>query len=246
MDLVVDPRFAAKSPATRMAFLIAYAVERPWQTMQPPLTPSSGRAAVLGVVHRPSERLERAAGKERAQRAPERVAEQLGFEPSCPSSRRGLRRLSATTLPMNPSHTITSALPLKMSRPSALPMKLSPVSFRTRNVWRVSSLPFPSSSPIERSPTRGSAEAEEHLRVEVPHDGELAQVMRLAVDVRADVEKDGVPAGIRDDGGERGAVDPFDHPHHEARRGPRRAGVAGGNERRPPSPRATRFGADAN
>ena len=32
----------AKSRATRMAFLMAFAFERPWEMMQPPLTPRSG------------------------------------------------------------------------------------------------------------------------------------------------------------------------------------------------------------
>src|SRR3954452_22050591 len=32
----------AKLRATPIAFLIAFAFERPWQTMQPPLTPRSG------------------------------------------------------------------------------------------------------------------------------------------------------------------------------------------------------------
>ena len=40
----------ANSAATRMAFLIALELDRPWQMMQTPRTPSSGRAAELGVV----------------------------------------------------------------------------------------------------------------------------------------------------------------------------------------------------
>ena len=35
-------RFVANSRATRIAFLIAFAFERPWQTMHPPFTPRSG------------------------------------------------------------------------------------------------------------------------------------------------------------------------------------------------------------
>ena len=41
-------------------------------------------------------------------------------------------------------------------------------------------------------------DAEEHLRVEVAHDGELAEVGGLGVDVRADVEQDGVAFRARE------------------------------------------------
>ena len=56
---------------------------------------------------------------------------------------------------MNPSQTITSALPLNMSRPSTLPMKLRGASLRARNASRVTSFPLLSSSPMLIRPTRG-------------------------------------------------------------------------------------------
>ena len=40
--ILASMRFFANPFATRMAFLIAYALERPWEMMQPPLTPRSG------------------------------------------------------------------------------------------------------------------------------------------------------------------------------------------------------------
>ena len=58
----------------------------------------------------------------------------------------------------------------------------------------------------------------------------LAQVIRLGLHVRADVEQQRVPLRAGNDGRERGAAHPFDHPHHHARGGPRRAGVARGHE----------------
>ena len=58
-------------------------------------------------------------------------------------------------LPVNPSQTTTSALPRNRSRASTLPTKLSGESLSAGCAWRTSSLPLPSSSPIESSPTRG-------------------------------------------------------------------------------------------
>ncbi len=55
----------------------------------------------------------------------------------------------SATLPVKPSHTITSARPVNSSRASMFPMKFRPV-FRSRAwVSRMRSLPFSASSPIE-------------------------------------------------------------------------------------------------
>ncbi len=60
-------------------------------------------------------------------------------------------------LPVKPSHTITSAAPAYTSRASMLPVKLRPLDLSRRCASRVSPLPLVSSSPIERSPTRGDS-----------------------------------------------------------------------------------------
>ena len=59
------------------------------------------------------------------------------------------------TLPMNPSVTMTSTVPLYRSRPSTLPTKFSGSCFISWKASRVSWLPLVSSSPIESSPTLG-------------------------------------------------------------------------------------------
>ena len=76
-------------------------------------------------------------------------------------------------------------------------MKLRPVSLRTRNVSFVSSLPFPFFLADREQSDARRLDAEEHLRVEVAHDRELAEVVRLGVDVRADVEQQRVALDAR-------------------------------------------------
>src|SRR5439155_365235 len=73
----------------------------------------------------------------------------------CRMASAALSTALSDTLPMKPSHTITSALALKMSRPSTLPMKFSGASLRMRNASRVTSFPLVPSSPMLSSPTRG-------------------------------------------------------------------------------------------
>ena len=59
------------------------------------------------------------------------------------------------TLPVKPSMTMTSTLPVNRSCPSTLPMKLSVDSFSTSWTSLVSSFPLVSSSPMLMRPTRG-------------------------------------------------------------------------------------------
>ena len=59
------------------------------------------------------------------------------------------------TFPVNPSTTMTSTRPVKMSPPSTLPMKLSEEFFRTSWTSLVSWFPLVSSSPMLMRPTRG-------------------------------------------------------------------------------------------
>jgi hypothetical protein len=73
-------------------------------------------------------------------------------------------------------------------------------------------------------------DVEEHLRVKVTHDRELAKVTWLGVDVRTDVEEKRVSLQAGKDRCKRRTAHAFDHAHHCPRRGPGRAGVAGGNE----------------
>jgi hypothetical protein len=63
------------------------------------------------------------------------------------------------TLPVNPSVTMTSAMPSKKSRPSTLPTKSrpGPPAPSARRAWvsLTRGDPFDFSSPMERSATRG-------------------------------------------------------------------------------------------
>ena len=61
----------------------------------------------------------------------------------------------SVTLPVKPSITITSTLPVNRSWPSTLPMKFRLESLRTSWTSFVSSLPLVSSSPRLMRPTRG-------------------------------------------------------------------------------------------
>ena len=74
-----------------------------------------------------------------------------------------------------------------MSRPSTLPTK--PGVSRSR-AWAAStsSLPLPSSSPIDRSPTRGR-DAEDVAGEEAPHQGELGEVLGAGLGAGARVEQ---------------------------------------------------------
>ena len=126
-------RGLANSAATRIAFLIALAFDRPWQMMQTPFTPSSGappsrsnpRACgiLVGCLRKHVAQLARHGGLQRFLAA---CCVIMSTKPSLTFS---------ATLPMKPSHTTTSAMPPKMSRPSTLPMKLMRQSFE-EGQWR--------------------------------------------------------------------------------------------------------------
>ena len=61
-----------------------------------------------------------------------------------------------TQFPANASHTITSALPVKTSLASMLPIKLiSSQAFSIGNVSLTNALPFSSSAPMFKMPTLG-------------------------------------------------------------------------------------------
>ena len=59
------------------------------------------------------------------------------------------------TLPVNPSHTMTSTSPLKMSRPSTLPMKLIGASLSALNDFLGQVVSLRVLFPMESIPTRG-------------------------------------------------------------------------------------------
>jgi hypothetical protein len=71
--------------------------------------------------------------------------------------------------------------------------------------------------------------AKHRLGVEVPHDGELAQMNGLAVDVGSHVEEHGAAPGVGQHGGEGRPVHPCHRADHHLGRHHRGTGVAGGD-----------------
>ena len=113
---------------------------------------------------------------------------------------RGFVELEAT-LPVKPSVTTTRAVPRGMSRPSTLPM--NPGLPQEGRGLLDSSLPRPSSSPIDNRPTFGAG-SPSTLRKQATHDRELLEVFRSGVGVGAGVEQhDEAGAAGQDDGDAR-------------------------------------------
>src|SRR5687768_5351507 len=84
--------------------------------------------------------------------APDRMRERISPETilSVPS------RTFSATFPVKPSATTTSARALGMSKPSTFPTKFRPPASAMRScAVRTSGVPFPDSSPTDRSPTDG-------------------------------------------------------------------------------------------
>ncbi len=92
-------------------------------------------------------------------------------------------------MPTKPSQTITSALPLKMSRPSTLPMKLMGSALSSGKASRVSSLPLVLFFADGEQADARLGDLEHAAGVHLAHDGELLEILRLAVDVGAHVEQ---------------------------------------------------------
>ena len=119
-----------------------------------------GRAAELRVVEALLEVVEGAAGEQgpelRGDGGFEGLAQQDATRRAVPS------QVLMATLPTKPSQTMTSARPLKRSRPSTLPMKFMPGRAWSRGkVSWVRELPLLSSSPIGAG-RRGDGRCAEH------------------------------------------------------------------------------------
>src|ERR671934_824982 len=133
--------------ASRTAFAIARGDELPCAITARPRRPSRYAPPYVSGSRRVRSR--RAAGR-------------ISRPPSFPrgvaviSSRKAASRFAIvpsssfrTTLPVKPSVTTTSAAPRRMSRPSVLPAKLSPLAASSSCASSVSWFPFSASSPIE-------------------------------------------------------------------------------------------------
>ena len=144
-----------------------------------------------------------------------------------------LSAVLSTTLPVKPSVTTTSQVPLNRSRPSTLPMKFRwPARRSSGSVSCTSSLPLLSSSPIDSSPTRGVGDGRAgSARSTEPMCANWTRYEALALGVRAHVEHHRALAGVREEGGEGRARDAFEPPEAEQRSRDHRAGVAGAEDR---------------
>jgi len=98
----------------------------------------------------------------------------------------------STTLPTKPSVTMTSAIPLLMSRPSTLPTNcaFSGLALNKACVSLARSWPFCSSEPTLSRPIVGVSRFEEVLGEDRSHDAVLVQVFRLGIDVGPDIQDD--------------------------------------------------------
>jgi hypothetical protein len=109
----------------------------------------------------------------------------------------------ARTLPVKPSVTTTSARPpYGTSRPSTLPTKRIGSADSASYAALRSSSPLPGSSPMDSSPTRGSARPEPHGREGRAGQRELGQQTRGGLRGRPDVEEDERPRLRRHHSGE--------------------------------------------
>ena len=138
----------------------------------------------------------------------------------------------STMLPVKPSQTITSALPLYTSRASTLPMKLSDGVLQqpVRLADQLVALAFFLAD--RQQPDARLLDAERHLRVHRPHRRELQQVRRAAIRVGADVEQDAQAIARRNGGRQRRPIDAGQHAERRMRRHHGGAGVARAHQRR--------------
>ena len=95
----------------------------------------------------------------------------------------------SATLPMNPSHTTTSAMPLKMSRPSMLPMKFRFRAFSRGSAALRQFVALVFLFADREQPHARPRIVENGARVDLAHHRELRQHFRLAIDVGADVQQ---------------------------------------------------------
>ena len=108
--------------ATRTAFLMALALELPWQMMKGARTPIRrappySEASICFFIRRSAGFMSRAPSL-----AKRPLSIRVFFRISITAAARP-SMVFKTTLPTNPSQTTTSTVPLLMSRPSTLPMK---------------------------------------------------------------------------------------------------------------------------
>ena len=136
-----------------------------------------------------------------------------------------------TTLPSTASQTTTSARWVVRSLPSTLPSKRRSVASSSSVARWIRASPLPFSSPIDRSATRGSRDAQDALGEDRAHPRVLDEVLGSRVGVGADVEED--HRALRGDhlDRERRAIDAGQPAEPQDRGGHPGAGVTRGHDR---------------
>src|SRR5262249_4228496 len=114
------------------------------------LQPQQGRAAVFGIVQLAPKIRECFARQQRAHLRGNGRSQRF-FQKEAHGFHQAFRNLERAVA----HETITSTRPLYTSRPSTLPRKFNGSSLIRAWPLRVSSLPLPSSSPMESRPTVG-------------------------------------------------------------------------------------------
>ena len=147
-------RFSTKVVSVRMALRNAFVPLAPCPMKQTPLTPSSGAAPYSSqssrALSRPS------AGIMNSEPNSASGSRLISSFTARPRKFAALSAVLRITLPVKPSVTITSHVPLNRSRPSTLPMKFRCFAPRSSgSVSCTSWLPLVSSSPMDIRPTRG-------------------------------------------------------------------------------------------
>ena len=135
-------------------------------------------------------------------------------------------------LPVKPSQTITSALPLYTSRASTLPMKFN--DERLEQLVRVANQLGALALFLadRQQPDARALDAERDLRVHRAHRAELQQVRRAAFHVGADVEQNAQAIARWNGRRQRRPIDARQHAERAVRAQHRRAGVPRAHERR--------------
>src|SRR5580658_7046487 len=238
----IDPLIprSENSAATRTAFLIALAFDEPCVMMHAPFTPSKG-APPYSVW---SSRFLKSVNALRESNAPTcRVIVALSDSLSVVRTRLATpSEILRATLPTNPSATITSTLPLYKSafhiahkvqwqlfqQKERFAREFVALAFffadrEQSHAWsrRPGALAKHFSKPISK---HGS-------KINVAHYGKLFEILRRAVDIRADVEQHrGIAWSSGKNRAQSRTIHARNRAQHDFRRSHGRAGVAGGNE----------------
>ena len=213
----------ASSAATRMAFLIARSEERPWLMMLMPLMPMSGRAAVFGVIDAAFERPEGRPHHEIAELPDQVVADVLAdHEPDGFGNGFGdLEHDVADETVADDDVCLAGHHVAALDVADEIERRFGQELERLLRQF----VPLGRFFTDGKQAHAGVRVLQEVLRVDLAHDGELQEMVRFAVHIRADIQNDAGALHGRHERGDRRPLDPLKLAEHEERGGHGRAGV---------------------